>query len=884
MTVTEAVLRAKLQTIQKRLAEDGSHKRCIGVIGGGWTGPDILRLDGADYRVVYCESALAVREAMDGLNDEGRRLVVVTSCPDAALGADVQARVFRNRFHAIDPWQTVRDLFQATSIGPGVPQEPWLRDELVDSTAEQRPALLAGTVLDLETVKQVVFRRLGIPRSASDLGDLMAWANTEHAGAYARRDPALRSCVRQWIEDSLGKASGAIVDCVAEGHGVLVLPLGLALRVMVGTKGLLEATQREGLVRAERFVASRRLTESEVGAWAEAAERHFHGLAIDEVRRRREVLAEADRLLDVLGVRELAHLSNYLQEGLRQRERRFALALEHALESGTGDLAEVEAAAKAVVAHELAGIDRARVLDAAVPMAVRLLRWLRRRDPVETSRGFVAEALSYAREGSYVDWAREQTTHGYPHAELQRALRKLWDAVQHRRERGNRAFAEACVTWHQAPEQAREIVLLENVLSEVVRPLAEHAPVLLTVMDGMSLSVFHELTEGFPKLGWLEIGPSEEAERGMRRYGVAVLPTVTEVSRASLLSGQIRRGSHEDEVRTFEGSQLLTIKGQAPRLFHKGTLSGDRLGIEPEVEAALRGPHRVVGVVLNVVDDWLGKGSEDAARWEVERIKSLVALLDVAAQTGRVVVMTSDHGHVRDHETLYVEGAGGTRWRPAGSAPADGEALVRSSRVCLASGEHAAVLPWTESMRYTKARQNGYHGGISPQEVLVPVAVFGHAGSPVPVPGFAEVPPGLPAWWDAAEAVPTARVERPAKPKARPEPLLPFADGRAADLEALIASELFQEQRKLHLRGYPGDDKLRLVLRALGERGDAMLLDALANQLDLARVRVQGIVTSLRRVLNYDGTECLEFDAQSGTVRVHWSMLRTVFDLREGGR
>ncbi len=888
MTITEPVLRAKLATIRRKLAEDGSQKRCIGIVGDGWAGPDRVRLDDDEFRVVFCGSPLAVREQLDTLDSDGLRLVVVTNCSDSSLGADVQARVFRNRFHALDPWQTVRELFQATRLGPGVPQEPWLRDELVASTPEQRPPLLAGTVLDLETVKQVVLRRLGMPRGASDLRDLIDWAGSDGANSLAGRDPGLVGHVRQWVEDALGKAGGAVVDCVAAGHGERVLPLGLVLRVLVVGNRLAEPGQHEGLVRAERFLGDRRLTDGEAAAWAEAAERCFAAIVLEETKKRRALLGEADRLLDVLGVKALAGRSSFLQEGLRQREREFAAALDEALESGTADLAAVETAAKAVVVHELAAVDRARVLDAAVSMSVRLLRWLRSPAAEPQARGFAQEALAYARVGSFVDWARAQMTLGYPHAELQQALRKLWGQVQERREHDNRAFAVACAEWHKSPQATSELVPLEQVLEEVVRPLADQVPVLLLVMDGMSLSVFHELVDGLPKFGWMEVGPAQQEDRGLRRYGVAALPTVTEVSRCSLLSGAICRGGDDAEVRAFEGSKLLHIKGQRSRLFHRGTLSGDRLGVEPAVEEALRGRHRVVGVVLNVVDDWLGKGVEDAARWEVERIKSLVTLLDLAAQTGRAVVMTSDHGHVRDHDTRYQQAAGGTRWRTTESAAADGELLVRGRRVCLASGDDAVILPWTESVRYSPGRQNGYHGGISPQEVLVPIAVFAHAGEPIPVEGFAEVPPGMPSWWDVSEPAPASapKPTKPATPRAKPQkgPMLPFGGGRDRDLDALLASELFAAQKQLHMRGYPGDDKLRTVLAALSERGDAMLLDALANQLDLARVRVQGLLTSLRRVLNHDGTECLEFDAQSGTVRVHWPLLRTLFDLEEGGR
>ncbi|MEZ6036551.1 MAG: BREX-2 system phosphatase PglZ [Planctomycetota bacterium] len=882
MTLTEPVLRAKLATIQKRLAEDGSSKRCIGVLGEGWVGPEQVRVGDEVFRVVFCGSPLAVREQMDSLVGNGPRLVVVTNCPEQALGADVQARVFRNRFQPVDPWQTVRELFQATRLGPGVPQEAWLRDELVASTVEQRPSLAAGTVLDLATVKQVISRRLGLSGGAVALRDLLAWALQPEAAGFVDRDERMQAQIRTWVEDSAGKAGGAIVDCVASGYGVQALALGLVFRLIVGEGTVQDASQREALARAERFVGHRRLSIAELGPWADAAEDLFRQwLAPDQIKVRQPVLAAADEMAESLGVAGLAHESRFLQEGLRQREQRFAVELEQALASGTADLAGVERAAGLVARHELAILERGRAIPAAVTMAVRLLRWLRRGSG-EKPAGFRAAALVYGRDGSFVDWAREQTTLGYPHAALQQALRSLWAAVQTRREQQNQHFAEMCAEWHKAPAASEDLIPLEEVLSHVVQPIAERVPVLFLVMDGMSLSVFHEIANGLPRLGWLEIGPAEVEERGMRRYGVAVLPTVTEVSRASLLAGEVCRGNQESERAAFESSQALQIGGSKPQLFHKGTLSGDRLGVEPEVERVLRDKHRVVGVVLNAVDDWLGKGSEDAAPWDVERIKSLVALLDLAAQTGRVVVITSDHGHVRDHDTRFVGPADGTRWRRSGKPAAEGEVLMRGPRVCLANDEREVVLPWTETVRYSSTRQNGYHGGASPQEVLVPLAVFSHASRDIPLPDYAEVPPGLPSWWDepATAELPQPRRTVPARGKAKKGPTLPFADSQDDNFVELLASELFQEQKKLHLRGYPGDDKLQLVLRALAERGDSMTLDALASRLELAKFRVQGLLTAMRRVLNVDGTEGLEVDMQSGTVRVNWSTLKTQFGLQ----
>ena len=55
----------------------------------------------------------------------------------------------------------------------------------------------------------------------------------------------------------------------------------------------------------------------------------------------------------------------------------------------------------------------------------------------------------------------------------------------------------------------------------------------------------------------------------------------------------------------------------------------------------------------------------------------------------------------------------------------------------------AMVAAWSERVRFA-ARRGGYHGGASPQEVLVPVAVLVVGQPPA---GWTEAPPAEPAWW-----------------------------------------------------------------------------------------------------------------------------------------
>jgi hypothetical protein len=229
--------------------------------------------------------------------------------------------------------------------------------------------------------------------------------------------------------------------------------------------------------------------------------------------------------------------------------------------------------------------------------------------------------------------------------------------------------------------------------------------------------------------------------------GIAVLPSVTGVSRASLLSGRLTTGKQADEKTAFRdhpGLRALTGAAQLPVLFHKAELAGESEPVSESVLTVVADPkHRVVGVVVNAIDDHLGRGDQVRALWDVDTIAPLAMLLQAAAQAGRVVVLASDHGHVLEAGGLHQPATGaGERWRPAEGEPGDGEILLAGPRVL--EGRGRIIAPWTEGIRY-KPRKHGYHGGATPQEVVVPLVVLSSDEPPI---GWAHVEEVRPVWWD----------------------------------------------------------------------------------------------------------------------------------------
>jgi hypothetical protein len=70
-------------------------------------------------------------------------------------------------------------------------------------------------------------------------------------------------------------------------------------------------------------------------------------------------------------------------------------------------------------------------------------------------------------------------------------------------------------------------------------------------------------------------------------------------------------------------------------------------GLSKELRDEIGSPRRrVLAAVVNVVDDLLTKGDQISLPWKLEYMHVLGRLLDAAQAAGRLVILTSDHGHV----------------------------------------------------------------------------------------------------------------------------------------------------------------------------------------------------------------------------------------------
>jgi len=522
---------------------------------------------------------------------------------------------------------------------------------------------------------------------------------------------------------------------------------------------------------------------------------------------------------------------------------------------------------------------------------------------VEQVRSFVEAAKSYRREGGHVDWARIRLWDGDNSAPLAEAYKKLVDAVTAEREKENERFARLLAKWSDSGSIHDSITLVEQVLDGVTRPVAQAIPVLLLVIDGMSMAVYRELLEDLTPQGWIERGADDDA---VRNPVIATIPSVTEVSRMSLLSGKIGHGNQRLEKEAFSshpGLVGISKPRLAPVLFHKSDLrEAGEVGVSSLLSKEIANrDRRVVGVVINAVDDHLLRGDQVRIRWSSRSIRPLQELMDAARDSERAVILVSDHGHVLERDTVSRGPGDHDRWRATGGRAEPDEVQLEGPRVVPTKGSKSLdagrqskmVAPWSERVHYG-IRKNGYHGGVTPQEVVIPLCIL--ASSEVEIVGYPELPLEIPHWWEEESAA-GERESRPAPPVRgkgtkrgrrsrgiQPQgELFPKKDAVAFEasvewIERLFASEAFTAQRPFARRVNLTDERIRDVLLALDERGK-MTCAALARRLGLPLTRMSGMVSFLRRLLNVDGYLVLAVDDTSDSIELNRELLETQFDI-----
>ena len=868
--------------------------------------PEMVR-KGRRFTLRWADSTLAVRDALATLgnapaepgnehpNGLPNGLVLLTPLPATSLGSSLLARLDRGKVHATDRWQTVRDAFQARDVDPRLRRHGWMADILLERIPSGGYPPVSGGVLDIDTAWRHLLRELlDFESERGDVDALLRWTTKGDGPArFAALEGDARDAVRSRVA-AIGGLAPAIMALVASGYGGLALPLGLLIRVLFDPASRADPDLATARGRMELYTGGHAVDTAEAASWAEAAERVLDGLSATEPMVARRWLDRADQLAQELRVGPHVATSRVLLSGFTARLARAAETLDTALREAGKTLPDLERAVQKVREHAQQRVQSARCERLA--MAVRLVRWLARPMP-SPATGLAEAARRYAEDGAFVDWARRSLAGGDDLAALSTAYGALADRVRARRETETAHFAGLLRDWSPAPSPLDGIVPMEAVLEEIVAPLARLVPVLLLVLDGMSLAVFRELLPRLTGQGWVAHGPP-----GQRRelFALAPLPSVTEICRTSLFTGRVQRGDQATERQGFSSHPALTGASRnrrPPVLYHKRDLTDGATGMLSGIVRATVGTpdHRVVAIVYNAVDDQLDGAEQIHLRWSVDNLPLLSPLLHEARCAGRVVVLTADHGHVPEDGTAlphFPDGersrlADGDRWRRVdGPPPGEGELLLTGPRILAPHGASRVIGPWSERLRYA-GKKNGYHGGLSPQEVVVPLAVLAPADDMIPE--WQELPPVEPDWWEGCAASPSAvRVAAPPAKSRRKQPAAPTLPtqstlfDRAPETDwiaAVLSCETYRVQRRLAGERLPDDTQVRSALEALAERGGHWTRVALAQRLQVPMIRLGGLLAQLRRLLNVDGYPVLAVDEAAATVTFDRRLLEVQFML-----
>lgn len=314
--------------------------------------------------------------------------------------------------------------------------------------------------------------------------------------------------------------------------------------------------------------------------------------------------------------------------------------------------------------------------------------------------------------------------------------------------------------WMRAPDDERPLLSVDLVRNFLV-PKLGNDPVYFVVLDCMRLDQWRTI---LPLLA--EYFDIEET------YHYSILPTASPYARNAIFSGlfpeEIARqrpgwwDSSDDEgsLNAFEDEllveQLERLTGRRVPVHYEKIFS-DRQGdqVRARVNSAIKTPGTVVAMVFNFVDLMTHGRSESPILMEVARDEAALRdltrswferstayqVLREAAANGHKVVFTTDHGsilchrpatvfarrdatsnlrykfgqdlRVEDSSTAYVTSDAGDLRLPAGK-------LGMTYLITL--DDYFLVYP-TKLREYQARYRNSFlHGGISPEEMIVPVA------------------------------------------------------------------------------------------------------------------------------------------------------------------
>lgn len=886
LTLTFSQIKAQIARIKRKVPQ----AHTLGIhTNGRWMSDNEIREDNSLYLIDQCDSPLAIRVALRRDYPSAATRVILTSLEDGELSDDIRVRLAKRKLFRIEGWEAVRDCFKAREFDSRVMRYPWMIDQLFAYPNLDDCPAAPGGYLDLETLWGYLLNKsLRIGSKRPDLRYLLNWSlNPENTELFRSLRPAFRAAAIDWLTEATEPASRLVLQCIERSSSTSALAIGLAALVVFHPEVEGRLDKAVGRIE-ERYLGGESAVKELMQRWGLAAS-DVVSQGLSDTKQRMQLLRSGDGILNDIQAGVYAYLSDLSPTGFDQRLERLAVELKKAITKGATE--ELANRHKDVIVHFQAKHESRR--RERVEMAMRLVRWLNSYDERRhIPHSFADAVMHYLKEGAFVDTARLALRHGDAVAGLSEAYMEITKRSASIQEQDSRVFANLLKDWMKTGSSSASVIPVEEVLGSIAGPLSESTPILLIVMDGMSVAIFNQIIERIIARDWALVMPANQSSISA---AIATVPSVTEFSRTSLLAGKLLTGNSSIEQAEFTKHPYLSRtsrQGRPPVLFHKSTLhDSDDGGLSQEIRADIASKdQQVVAVVINAIDDHLLKGDQLDIHWSPEDIKSLTSLLYEARLANRAVVILSDHGHILELSTEYVLGDGGDRWRTATRPATDLELRLEGRRV-LTDGQNA-VVPWSETLRYA-IKKNGYHGGINPQEMVAPIAVLLPAGTSID--GWAETAWSHPEWWSEmlpARDVAAIEIVSQAPRNEFPDSLLDWKENDGVEttkaetnttpawVRELLASPIYAEQKRLVGRAYPKNEHVVVnALRALHWGGYKMTSGAISNCIDYPPIRLRGLLAVMQAVLNLDGYQVLNRDEESDTIELNLDLLRKQFQL-----
>lgn len=741
-----------------------------------------------------------------------------------------------------------------------------------------------------------------------------------------QQDPELREAWLGLLDRVAGKVACIVWRAWERGEGRKAAALALILEVTAKQlTGYVRGSLVQILERLEpglgRLVSEPRTLER----WGEAAEPLVRSL---DPRQRSSVLDEAASLLPDPEAGEALKESRVLRQSLIYwRDRLGALLKQLAKDPQLPELRQAYEAERRISNHVLEDGQASQRSSKRRKMALRLagyLAWTQSSAAQLPQHGpsyeaAVALAARYAEHGGFVDYARtiarSQPRGPDSDDSLDGAVAQLVRAVDAVRDRQDALFAQALPAWLGAGRPHDRVMPIEEVLNRVAVPFLMANPrrkLLVLLLDGMSWANAVEIADGLVHRPGLHFAPLRWHPERMERIPavMAALPTTTDVSRAAFFAGKLPApgstlSTAKDPERFAQHAGLQKICDKAPTLLLRPELQTRTGDASSKALDQVRSEERVVGVVVNAIDEQLHGSSQLHVAHDHESIKPLEPLLLAAAEAGRAVLLVADHGHIPGSRLAHVGAGsrnrdGGSRWRSLAAAESvqPHEVRIDQAGVWRPRGQAALALLFRETDTYGSAGSAGEHGGASLAEVVAPVLLIGADDlSGLLDDRELEVQPlSRPTWWDldltvteAATAMsqPTARasVHKPSKEPspqlvmpvvlpALPATTLPatFTDGHPLP-KALLQALGTGAQKEQRAAVEKAQQAVALLLSVGGQMG----ADAFANKLGLLPSRVPGFVVELDERLNLDGNQVIRYDRVGRQVTLAVDLLKSLY-------